>query len=359
MTDQSNKPTLASLSKRQWMKIGGAAAAVALVASVGVLSHDFYKSNGSATSDTATTFSATDTAASRNNDRNDLNGADADTTYVTVKINGESRVVLGEKDEMTTVKAVLDAGGITLDTDDTVSPKLTDKVDESTVITINRANAELETKETSIAFNTIKKETSSLPKGTEQVETEGEEGVMETTSLVKRAGDKVVSSNVFASYVKKAPVNRVILVGTAEQTTTTTTNNNSGTSDNSGNSGNSGSNNNNSGNSGGSGLGTTVPVGEMQSWAHDFLISSGYTEADFTAAVYIIQRESGWNPYATNASSGAYGLAQALPGSKMASAGADWQTNYQTQFKWFMGYCNGRYGSIQGAYNFWTTHYWY
>ena len=46
-------------------------------------------------------------------------------------------------------------------------------------------------------------------------------------------------------------------------------------------------------------------------------------------------------------------LPQQCYGSKMASAGADWATNYQPQFKWFVGYCNGCYGSIQGAYNYW------
>ena len=97
----------------------------------------------------------------------------------------------------------------------------------------------------------------------------------------------------------------------------------------------------------------------MQSGAHDYLISNGYTEADFTAAVYIINHESGWRVDATNASSGAYGLPQALPGSKMASAGADWATNYQTQFKWFVGYCNQRYGSLQGAYSYWLANHCY
>lgn len=106
-------------------------------------------------------------------------------------------------------------------------------------------------------------------------------------------------------------------------------------------------------------LGQTVPANEMQKWFHDYLLSNGYSEVDFTAGVYIITRESGWNPRATNPSSGAYGLAQALPGSKMASHGADWQSNYQTQLKWFIDYCNGRYGGIQQAYNFWVQNHWY
>jgi hypothetical protein len=73
----------------------------------------------------------------------------------------------------------------------------------------------------------------------------------------------------------------------------------------------------------------------------------------------IVSHESGWNVHATNASSGAYGLVQALPGSKMASAGADWKTNPATQIKWGLNYMNSRYGSPAAAWNFWSTHHWY
>ena len=74
---------------------------------------------------------------------------------------------------------------------------------------------------------------------------------------------------------------------------------------------------------------------------------------------YIITRESGFNPYATNPSSGAYGIPQSLPGNKMASAGADWQTNPYTQLKWMYSYMVNRYGSISGAYGFWQANHWY
>ncbi|MFF0437656.1 transglycosylase SLT domain-containing protein [Streptomyces sp. NPDC004327] len=73
----------------------------------------------------------------------------------------------------------------------------------------------------------------------------------------------------------------------------------------------------------------------------------------------IVSHESGWNYRATNAGSGAYGLVQALPGSKMASAGADWQTNPATQIKWGLSYMNGRYGSPCGAWSFWQANRWY
>ena len=73
----------------------------------------------------------------------------------------------------------------------------------------------------------------------------------------------------------------------------------------------------------------------------------------------IISHESGWNPSAVNPSSGAYGLGQALPGSKMASAGADWQTNPATQIQWTLDYMNARYGSVNAAWNFWQANHWY
>ncbi|MFD5563522.1 aggregation-promoting factor C-terminal-like domain-containing protein [Kitasatospora griseola] len=73
----------------------------------------------------------------------------------------------------------------------------------------------------------------------------------------------------------------------------------------------------------------------------------------------IVERESGWNVHATNASSGAYGLMQALPGSKMASVGADWRDNPATQIKWGLQYMNQTYGSPCAAWSFWQSHNWY
>ena len=73
----------------------------------------------------------------------------------------------------------------------------------------------------------------------------------------------------------------------------------------------------------------------------------------------IVEHESGWNMNAMNASSGAYGLFQALPASKYSSAGSDWQTNPATQIKWGLNYMNSRYGSPCGAWSFWQTHHSY
>ncbi|SOD62184.1 Transglycosylase SLT domain-containing protein [Streptomyces zhaozhouensis] len=73
----------------------------------------------------------------------------------------------------------------------------------------------------------------------------------------------------------------------------------------------------------------------------------------------IVDHESGWDHTATNPSSGAYGLMQALPGSKMASAGSDWQTNPATQIQWGVNYMESRYGSPCGAWEFWQANNWY
>ncbi|MEV1066596.1 transglycosylase SLT domain-containing protein [Streptomyces sp. NPDC050263] len=81
--------------------------------------------------------------------------------------------------------------------------------------------------------------------------------------------------------------------------------------------------------------------------------------AQYNAFANIVKHESGWDVDATNASSGAYGLVQALPGSKMASAGSDWKTNAKTQIKWGLDYMNSRYGSPVGAWNFWQANGWY
>lgn len=74
------------------------------------------------------------------------------------------------------------------------------------------------------------------------------------------------------------------------------------------------------------------------------LSSYGWSQSQMSCLIPLWETESGWNVYASNPS-GAYGIPQALPGSKMASAGADWQTNPATQIRWGLGYIQSTYGS--------------
>ena len=100
-------------------------------------------------------------------------------------------------------------------------------------------------------------------------------------------------------------------------------------------------------------------IAEIQQYAHDKVIAMGWTEQDFQNLVLLWNRESGWRWNADNPTSDAYGIPQALPGSKMASAGADWATNPKTQVDWGLQYIQQRYGSPTAAINFWNAHNWY
>ncbi|MCX4974940.1 lytic transglycosylase domain-containing protein [Streptomyces sp. NBC_00620] len=100
---------------------------------------------------------------------------------------------------------------------------------------------------------------------------------------------------------------------------------------------------------------TTASASSAKTIAHKVIPDA----AQFNAFSKIVEHESGWDVNATNSSSGAYGLVQALPGSKMASAGSDWKTNPETQIKWGLNYMNDRYGSPVGAWNFWQANGWY
>jgi hypothetical protein len=88
------------------------------------------------------------------------------------------------------------------------------------------------------------------------------------------------------------------------------------------------------------------------------MAAAGISPSDYAYVNYIISRESGWNAAASNRSSGAFGLCQALPGSKMASAGSDWQTNPVTQLRWCSGYAK-KFGGWAGAYDYWLVHHWW
>ena len=92
------------------------------------------------------------------------------------------------------------------------------------------------------------------------------------------------------------------------------------------------------------------PSGSPQQIAEQMLSQFGWSSGQFSCLQPLWAHESGWNPYAQNPSSGAYGIPQALPGSKMASAGGDWQSNPATQIRWGMSYIQGNYGSPCGAW---------
>ncbi len=96
-----------------------------------------------------------------------------------------------------------------------------------------------------------------------------------------------------------------------------------------------------------------APQGGCESW----MVQAGVT--DIVNARELISRESGCRVDADNPSSDAYGIPQALPGSKMASEGADWATNPVTQIRWMQKYVMERYGSWGAAVAYHNSHNWY
>jgi hypothetical protein len=89
------------------------------------------------------------------------------------------------------------------------------------------------------------------------------------------------------------------------------------------------------------------------------MLDAGFKIDQFPCLDKLWKKESGWNARASNASSGAYGIPQALPGSKMASIASDWKTNPATQIKWGLGYIEDRYDSPCGAWSHSQSTGWY
>ena len=104
---------------------------------------------------------------------------------------------------------------------------------------------------------------------------------------------------------------------------------------------------------------TRSAVRDPQSVARLLLADRGWGAGQFSCLKLLWNRESRWNRFAANPSSGAYGIPQALPGKKMAGVGADWRTNPVTQIKWGLGYIADRYGTPCGAWGHSQATGWY
>jgi hypothetical protein len=103
---------------------------------------------------------------------------------------------------------------------------------------------------------------------------------------------------------------------------------------------------------------TPVIATPVASGSHtDWMLAAGISPSDFAYVDYIVGHESGWRYNASNPS-GAYGLCQSLPASKMASAGSDYLTNPVTQLRWCSSYAAGK-GGWGASYNLWTSQRWW
>ena len=290
-------------------------------------------------------------------------GVMAVTTQVnTVKIqlsNGYEMTVLTSK---TSVKEILENNNIILEENEKVTPgineeitsnkliKITDKSKqeievakvsesgvETTLETILDAYSQVTEKiveeEETIPFETITKDVSGGASSTKnKVIQEGKEGKKKVTYKIKYQNDTEIEKNKIAEEVIEEPVNKIIQINSnviTSRSENTSRGKISGT------------------------------VAEYQEYARSACSSYGWSDNDFNALVKLWNRESGWNPNSRNSSSGAYGIPQALPASKMASAGSDYMSNYKTQINWGLSYISSRYGSPSSAWSYFQSNGWY
>ena len=184
----------------------------------------------------------------------------------------------------------------------------------------------------SIPFETVTKNVANGASETkDQVLQEGREGKKEVTYRVKYQNDVEIERTEVSSVVLEEPVNKIVQVR-AKQTTSRSS---SGRTYISG------------------------SVAEYQAYARARCSAYGWSTADFNCLVALWNKESKWNPNAYNSGSGAYGIPQALPASKMATAGTDYRTNYKTQINWGLSYISSRYGSPSAAWSHSKSTGWY
>lgn len=182
---------------------------------------------------------------------------------------------------------------------------------------ITRNGGRTVTEEVEVEFGEELVSDYNLPTGTREVRQLGETGLMERVIQVYYENNVEVKRETVSEKVVREPVARIVAVGAKKS--------------------------------------ISPEMGECVSWAR----SAGVGEAELALAMDLIYHESGCRTDAVNASSGAYGIPQALPGSKMAAMGGDWETNPVTQIRWMIQYVNGRYGGWANALDWWYSHGWY
>ncbi len=234
-----------------------------------------------------------------------------------------------------TVGQALAAAGLRVGPQDQLSAPVTSALTDGEVIVLKRVKTTTTTTTKSIPYTTKTTKDSDEFKGTTVVIKLGHAGLQKVTWQLVYVDGKLVGKRITATVIVTKPVSKVQKVGTKSKPKPVTKHEDSSGS---------GSSSGSSGSSSG-----PVPSGSAQSIARSLVSAHGWNGDQFSCLVKLWNRESGWRTTAANPS-GAYGIPQALPGSKMSSAGPDWQHNATTQIKWGLGYISARYGTPCGAW---------
>ena len=273
--------------------------------------------------------------------------------------NGYEMTVLTSK---TNVKDILEDNNIIVNEDEKVSPNQDENISSDKNIKITKKSEQevevakvsesgidatldslleayntiiekIETIEEAIPFETITKDISDGAENTRnQVIQQGKEGLKRVTYKVKYQNDIEIERTQISEEIVEEPVNKIVQVKSNVISSRSETPVRGA---------------------------VTGSVAEYQAYARQRVYDYGWSDADFNALVNLWNRESGWNVTNRNRSSGAYGIPQALPASKMSSAGSDYLTNYKTQINWGLSYIKSRYGSPSNAWSSFRAKGWY
>jgi uncharacterized protein YabE (DUF348 family) len=174
-----------------------------------------------------------------------------------------------------------------------------------------------------------------------KVSREGKDGERTRVFRVTTVDGEVVTKKKLSDEVTTKPVAEILVKGTKERPEPEPEPATSGSS------------------SSGSSSGSASSSGSTRDLGRQMAAARGWTGSQWTCLEALWTKESNWNATAQNPSSGAYGIPQSLPGSKMGTAGSDWQTNPATQIEWGLGYIAGRYGTPCGAWSHSQANNWY
>jgi uncharacterized protein YabE (DUF348 family) len=177
------------------------------------------------------------------------------------------------------------------------------------------------TEEADVAFETEKIQDADRELGYKEIKTPGVAGKRTVSYEIEMKNGKEVSRKEIQSVTTKESVKQVEVVGAK--------------------------------------LPTPMNPTEAQTLGHQMMLEYGFGEDQWPCLYNLWMRESGWKTTAGNQSSGAYGIPQALPASKMASVGPDYLTNAATQITWGLGYVKGRYSTPCGAWSSFQAKGWY
>lgn len=233
-------------------------------------------------------------------------------TLVTIDLYGK---VSQLRTQAATVGDMLTEKNIQLGVNGRASLALTAPIANGMSIRVWQEGKQTITADEAIAFTTKQVQDADQPVGYKKIETPGVDGKRTVTYEIEVKDGQEVSRNEIASLTVVEPVEQVQIVGTKPNFIPYT----------------------------GGGSKT------------DWLAASNVPQESWGYADFMVQKESGWNPNAMNKSSGACGLAQALPCSKL---GPNWNDPV-VALNWMNGYVNGRYGGWEKAYNFWVANRWY